>query len=142
MHPVLFRIGNFSIGTYGVAIVVGLLAAMGLMSRLARRRGLRPEFFHDLVFVALLSGFIGARLAFILLNWGEFLETPMALLFSRQGFVFHGGFIAAVGCAQGLRTRGGAVGVGRATRSAVVISYLLIIVLGYYVTFFFYRLKW
>ena len=58
-----------------------------------------------------------------------------------KSFMF-GIVIAAVGCAQGLRTRGGAVGVGRATRSAVVISYLLIIVLGYYVTFFFYRLKW
>ncbi len=57
-----------------------------------------------------------------------------------KSFMF-GIVIAAVGCAQGLRTQGGAVGVGRATRSAVVISYLLIIVLGYYTTFLVYRLK-
>ena len=47
--------------------------------------------------------------------------------------------IAVVGCSQGLRTSGGAIGVGQATRQAVVISYLLIIVLGYYVTFIFFR---
>jgi phospholipid/cholesterol/gamma-HCH transport system permease protein len=50
--------------------------------------------------------------------------------------------IATVGCSQGLRASGGAIGVGKATRSAVVISYLLIIILGYYVTFVFYRLSW
>jgi phospholipid/cholesterol/gamma-HCH transport system permease protein len=56
--------------------------------------------------------------------------------------VIFGLVIAVVGCSQGLRATGGAIGVGRATRSAVVISYLLIIVLGYYVTFVFYRLNW
>lgn len=50
--------------------------------------------------------------------------------------------IAIVGCTQGLRARGGAIGVGHATRRAVVISYLLIIILGYYVTFIFFRIEW
>lgn len=50
--------------------------------------------------------------------------------------------IATVGCSQGLRARGGAIGVGRATRQTVVVSYLLIIVLGYYVTFLFYSVRW
>ncbi len=54
--------------------------------------------------------------------------------------VVFGIVIAVVGCSEGLRARGGAMGVGRATRSAVIISYLLIIVLGYYLTFAFYRL--
>ena len=50
--------------------------------------------------------------------------------------------IAIVGCSQGLRTHGGAIGVGKATRKAVVVSYLLIIILGYYVTFIFFRIQW
>lgn len=50
--------------------------------------------------------------------------------------------IAIVGCTQGLRARGGAIGVGLATRRAVVVSYLLIIILGYYVTFVFFRIEW
>jgi phospholipid/cholesterol/gamma-HCH transport system permease protein len=47
--------------------------------------------------------------------------------------------IAIVGCTQGLVTRGGATGVGRATRRAVVVSFLLIIMLGYYITWFFFN---
>lgn len=46
--------------------------------------------------------------------------------------------IAIVGCASGLRARGGALGVGSAVQSAVRNSILLIIVLGYIVTWFFF----
>lgn len=48
--------------------------------------------------------------------------------------------IAVVASSQGLRAQGGAMGVGQAVRRSVVVSYLLIIILGYYVTFIFYRL--
>ena len=40
-----------------------------------------------------------------------------------------GGAVTLVGCIRGLRTSGGAVGVGRAATSAVVISAVLILVL-------------
>jgi len=56
--------------------------------------------------------------------------------------VVFGAVIACVGCAQGLRATGGAIGVGQATRRSVVISYLLVIVLGYYITFVFFRIRW
>ena len=53
--------------------------------------------------------------------------------------VVFGIVIAVVGCTQGLVTRGGATGVGTATRRAVVVSFLLIIILGYYITWFFFN---
>lgn len=108
MHPILFRIGPFSIGnyrigigplpigTYGIAIVVGMLSALWLCGRLARRRGLPVDFFYDLIFRMLLWGFGGARGLYIMLNWNEFTQDPLGLLLSRQGFVFQGGFIAAL----------------------------------------------
>jgi phospholipid/cholesterol/gamma-HCH transport system permease protein len=46
--------------------------------------------------------------------------------------------IGTVGCAQGLRARGGALGVGRAVRQAVVVSVVLVLILGYYLTVAFY----
>jgi phosphatidylglycerol:prolipoprotein diacylglycerol transferase len=100
MHPVLFQIGDFVIGTYGLLIVVGLLSGLWSISRLARRRGGMPiDFFYDLLFLVLIAGFLGARLTFIALNWGSFLQHPAAMIFSRQGFVFLGGFVAAVAAA-------------------------------------------
>jgi phospholipid/cholesterol/gamma-HCH transport system permease protein len=51
---------------------------------------------------------------------------------------FFGLIIAIVACQQGLRTTGGAVGVGRATTNAVVISMVLIYVTNYFLAAWFY----
>ncbi|NCC53362.1 MAG: ABC transporter permease [Spartobacteria bacterium] len=48
--------------------------------------------------------------------------------------VLFGIIITTVACHQGFATTEGAVGVGRATRSTVVISFLTILVVGYFVT--------
>lgn len=55
-----------------------------------------------------------------------------------KSFVF-GIIIASIGCGQGLRATGGAIGVGRATRLSVVNAFLLIIVASYVMTALFYR---
>ncbi len=54
-----------------------------------------------------------------------------------KAFVF-GIIIATVSSAAGLRASGGALGVGRAARTAVIQSFVLIIVIGYYMTSLFY----
>lgn len=56
-----------------------------------------------------------------------------------KAFVF-GIAIATVSCASGLRANGGALGVGLAVQTAVRNSVILIIVLGFIVTWFFYFL--
>ena len=52
-------------------------------------------------------------------------------------FVF-GITIAVVSCTQGLRTTGGATGVGTAARRAVVVTFLLVLFFGYFITWLFY----
>lgn len=54
-----------------------------------------------------------------------------------KAFIF-GAVITAVACHQGFMTREGAVGVGKATRRSVIISFLVILVLGYMITRLFY----
>ena len=54
-----------------------------------------------------------------------------------KAFLF-GFVIATVSCHRGFRTEHGAVGVGRATRESVVTNFLLILVVGYFVTRLFY----
>lgn len=46
--------------------------------------------------------------------------------------------IVTVSCYEGFRTRNGAVGVGQATRQSVVTNFLVILVIGYFVTRLFY----
>ncbi len=54
--------------------------------------------------------------------------------------LFFGMIIAIVGCHQGLSVRGGADGVGKATTTAVVRSFILIIMMDCFITFVFYFL--
>lgn len=55
-----------------------------------------------------------------------------------KSFVF-GIVIAIVSCAAGILAEGGALGVGNATRSSVRDSIILVIVLNYFMTWFFYQ---
>ena len=50
-----------------------------------------------------------------------------------------GVLIAVIGCSAGLRARGGALGVGQATRTAVRDSIVMIIVSNYFMTWFLYQ---
>ncbi len=54
-----------------------------------------------------------------------------------KAFIF-GVIITAVACHQGFMTTEGAVGVGKATRRSVIISFLVILVVGYMITRLFY----
>ncbi len=55
-----------------------------------------------------------------------------------KSFVF-GVIIAVISCAQGLQARGGALGVGHATRGAVRDSIIAVIVANYFMTYFLYE---
>jgi phospholipid/cholesterol/gamma-HCH transport system permease protein len=55
-----------------------------------------------------------------------------------KSFVF-GIVIAVISCASGILARGGALAVGNATRAAVRDSIILVIILNYLMTWFFYR---
>lgn len=54
-----------------------------------------------------------------------------------KAWVF-GIIIATIGCGKGLRTTGGALGVGEATRTCVIACFVMIIVIGYLITSMFY----
>jgi phospholipid/cholesterol/gamma-HCH transport system permease protein len=46
--------------------------------------------------------------------------------------------ISAISCANGLKAENGALGVGHATRVSVISSYLMILIVGYFITALFY----
>jgi len=96
MHPVLFRIGDFYIPSYGVLIAVGIFVAITIGSYRMKKRGLPSEVMYDLGFVTIIFGFLGARILYILTNFQEFLSDPGSIIFSRSGFVFLGGLVGGI----------------------------------------------
>jgi phospholipid/cholesterol/gamma-HCH transport system permease protein len=84
-------------------------------------------------------------------QYGEFLDGARETLASERFFgvlskavysgivkaFFFGVLVGGLACASGLRARGGALGVGRAVRSAVTASVVLTLVVGYLLTWVF-----
>ncbi len=101
MHPILFHIGSFPVGTYGVLVALSVVAALGLARILAPGAGLDPERLVDLFVYSLLGAFVGAKLALILGSLGAFSAHPWRFVVDnlRSSGSFFGGFIAAVAVA-------------------------------------------
>jgi phosphatidylglycerol:prolipoprotein diacylglycerol transferase len=96
MYPILFKIGDFALHTYGVLLAVGFMLAVFLARREALRTGIDPNLILDLSFYLLLAALLGSRLFYVLTSWQEFAENPLdALKFWRGGLVFYGGLIFA-----------------------------------------------
>lgn len=101
MHPVLFTLPvgpGFPIHVYGVMGAMGFLAALIFINREAPRHGLTPETTTNLAVGAVLSGLVGSRVLFILLNWDIFRGDLGLMLNLRDGgLVFLGGLLGALG---------------------------------------------
>lgn len=97
MHPILIHVGGFTLYTYGFFLAMGFLAAIWFSKRNARFYDLKPDDISDLFFVILLSGILGARLLYVIINYEDFWASPLDIVkLWNGGLVFFGGFICAV----------------------------------------------
>ena len=97
MYPVLFKLGPFTIYTYGLMVAIGCLVGFFYVRGEARRIGFDADKIMSLFLWVLISGFAGGRILYIIVEWERFLNEPLRTIFGRGGFVFYGGFILAFG---------------------------------------------
>lgn len=88
----LFSIGPLTIHSYGLMIALGILVCVFMGMYRARKYGYKDEAVLDIAIFGILSGFIGAKLLYVLVEFDRFLENPMDVLGS-EGFVVYGGII-------------------------------------------------
>ncbi len=97
MYPVLLRIGNFPIYTYGFLMVLALAAGVTLFLYQGRKSGLEEKILLGFSFWVILSGVTGARAFYVLGNLYWFFRHPEKILFVWQGgLTLHGGLLFAV----------------------------------------------
>ncbi len=105
MMPVLFTLGDFTFRTYLLFTLLAFAAAVALIRYYETPRlmaaGKLPAIIEkyggEALFIAVVCTIIGARLAFVVVNWGLYSEDPGRILaFWRGGFAFHGALILAV----------------------------------------------
>jgi phosphatidylglycerol---prolipoprotein diacylglyceryl transferase len=87
---------------YGVMMLMGVLAGVGLAAQRARRMGLNPEVIYSLAFFMFLGGIAGARGFYVLQKWDEFRSDSLVatvgniLKFTEGGLVVYGSLIGGL----------------------------------------------
>jgi phosphatidylglycerol:prolipoprotein diacylglycerol transferase len=96
MHPEIFKIPfiNLSIQSFGTMMVVGFLAALWVIRRMARRVGLNIEWISNAGLYALVAGLVGAKLFYYVHHYDQFAGNFRAV-FSGWGFELLGGVLVA-----------------------------------------------
>ncbi|MGH9372309.1 MAG: prolipoprotein diacylglyceryl transferase [Vicinamibacterales bacterium] len=93
IYPVLFRIGEFEVTSFGVLVAIGALVGLWLFRRELRRSGL-PDEGVDAAIAGVAGGMAGAKLLWVFEHLGE--EPVIDLLLSRGGMSWFGGFAGGV----------------------------------------------
>lgn len=103
MHPELIQIGSLPVHTFGVLMGAGFLAGILYAVRECRKWGIDPDAIFNLSFWIMLSGVLGARLFYILVDLvqkgsaSEFVRNPRGILAIWEGgLVWYGGMILAM----------------------------------------------
>ena len=86
------KIGPFEISTWGLLVVLGFLAALFIIVKEAKRRGLGVEEVYDLGLYSFIGGIIGARIGW-LLSFGKEIGFIEGLKLWNGGMVWHGGLL-------------------------------------------------
>ncbi|MCW5938199.1 MAG: prolipoprotein diacylglyceryl transferase [Fimbriimonadaceae bacterium] len=82
------------IRSFGVMMVVAVLVAVWISQRRAPQFGLKKEAVWDAALWMVLPGILGARLAYILLNWSSYAGKPQEILSLRfEGLTSFGGLV-------------------------------------------------
>lgn len=89
IYPVLFRIGEFEITSFGVLVACAAVAGLWLFDR-ERRRSHLPDDAVDAAMAGVFGGLAGAKLAWAIEHMGA--EPFLDLLLSRGGLSWFGGF--------------------------------------------------
>jgi thiol-disulfide isomerase/thioredoxin len=90
-------IGPLTFPTAGLILLVGIWLALTFIERSARSLRLNAELIYSLSVVILASGFVGARLLFVVLHWSAFQNDLLGIIWPiTSGYEIVGGLIVGV----------------------------------------------
>jgi phosphatidylglycerol---prolipoprotein diacylglyceryl transferase len=96
MHPILLKLGSFTIYTYGFLIAMGIMIGLFVARKEAKRKGIDPDKVTDLCFYLVISGVVGSRVFYIATTPEMFVDDFLEIFrIWNGGLVFYGAFIGA-----------------------------------------------
>jgi phosphatidylglycerol:prolipoprotein diacylglycerol transferase len=101
-NPIIFSIGSLDIRWYGLAVVMAVIAIIGITLLEARRTGVAQDVVWDAGLWAVVGGIVGSRVLHIIDQWGYYISHPDQLLnfagLAVWGAVFGAGLALLIYC--------------------------------------------
>ncbi|MDL2257687.1 prolipoprotein diacylglyceryl transferase [Eubacteriales bacterium OttesenSCG-928-K08] len=95
--PVAFEIFGWPIYWYGILIAAGIVLAVLLSMREAKRKNMHEDTLLDLCLVLIPSGVVGARLYYVIFAWEQYAANPISMLYIWEGgLAIFGGIIGGI----------------------------------------------
>ena len=85
IDPVAFQVGGFALRWYSLTFGLGILAAVMLTLREARRAGLDSDRVANVAIWAVAAGLVGARLFHVVDKLGYYLDNPFEIVMINHG---------------------------------------------------------
>ena len=107
MHPILFRIGPLTVYSYGVLLVIAFYVSLYFLIIETKKKGIDTQTLNrgypssgqtilDIALLIIVSGVLGGKLAYIILNLPSYIKNPLDINLWRGGFIFTGGFVLSL----------------------------------------------
>lgn len=93
MRKILFELWGIEVYSYGLMIALGILFAGMLFIKRAKKAGYSEDNLFDAILCAVISGVLGGKLLYIIVEIKTIIKDPSILLNFGNGFVIYGAII-------------------------------------------------
>lgn len=90
------QLGPVTIHMYGVMIAIGILAAVFVATKRAKKLALNEDMIYNILWMALIGGFLGCRIVYYLTMIPDIMKKPSILWDFNTGYVVYGGIIGGI----------------------------------------------
>jgi len=97
VNPILFDVFGWSIHSYSILLIAGILAAILVIRQNAKLSSITPDQATDLIILMAIAGIIGSRIMYVIQFWENYQDQWARIFFVWEGgLVYYGGFIFSV----------------------------------------------
>lgn len=97
MHPVICKIGPFTVYSYGLMLAIGFMVGSALAAFQAKKEKISPDIIFNFSFTVFISGIVGARLFYIIDNINYYVKNPTEIIMLQHGGLsWFGGLICGI----------------------------------------------
>lgn len=97
INPIAFHLGNLSVKWYGVIMAVVIVLATWMSISEGKKRQIESDDFIDLLLWAVPLGYVGARIYYVIFEWGYYSQHPNQIIaIWNGGIAIYGGLIAGL----------------------------------------------